>query len=368
MAANLTRFKQAQQTLYGDIDSISDASTWTPPQNSGGHNGRYLWTDAFGVLNFLTLHQLHSLSPSTHPPKAHYLTLATRLVQTIHLTLAHTRSGHPLPGSTPSNPLGGGLRISKSSATDDGQYHHYLTLWMFALNRLSKATRNPMYNNQAIALARAIHPRFFVRGRMVWKMDVALEEVLVSGEGGLDPFAGRVVFGLLRDAALAERAEGVLGEEIADYERVIRRKGGQGVSGDMLDLGMTMWWAHWVEGEQELVERCVEMVSTGELIEKKHYLNRDITSRLAFREFGTCLGLRCLAEQESQKDRAEELKAYADAILDCWEPHVGSSSSSSDITPADLQPITQVMYAAALIPGAFCGGFFGPEPPPGQST
>jgi hypothetical protein len=43
----------------------------------------------------------------------------------------------------------------------DGQYHHYLTLWMFALNRMSLASGDRRYNDSAIALAKAIHGPFF---------------------------------------------------------------------------------------------------------------------------------------------------------------------------------------------------------------
>jgi len=66
----LTRFKEAMQSVYGPFDHLpsSESKTWTPPPKSGGHCGRYLWTDAFGVLNFLTLYY-QTLSPV-------YLTLA----------------------------------------------------------------------------------------------------------------------------------------------------------------------------------------------------------------------------------------------------------------------------------------------------
>lgn len=87
-----------------------------------------------------------------------------------------------------------------------------------------------------------------------------------------------------------------------------------------------------------------------ELFELDHYLDRNIQRRLAFREFGTGLGLQCMAGQSSEKDRAVDLTKYAQAILDAWDPYMRLSSESST-TPEDLRPITRVMYAAALIPG-----------------
>jgi hypothetical protein len=49
----LTRFKEAMQGVYGPFETLTPSKTtsWIPPPKSGGHRGRYLWTDAFGVLN-----------------------------------------------------------------------------------------------------------------------------------------------------------------------------------------------------------------------------------------------------------------------------------------------------------------------------
>src|SRR6478609_4873120 len=140
------RFTRAMHQVYGDFDK--DADTWSPPDNpgAGGHKGRYLWTDAFGVVNFITLYE------ETTDNK--YLTLAKRLVQTVHDVLGRTRDGKSsLPGATDAEPLKGGLRIGKereAGSDGDGQYHHYLTLWMFALNRLSWATQDSSFNDLAI--------------------------------------------------------------------------------------------------------------------------------------------------------------------------------------------------------------------------
>ena len=48
-----------------------------------------------------------------------------------------------------------GIRIGEASDRD-GQYFHYLAMWLFALGRIG-AVRGG-YRERAVALARAIHP------------------------------------------------------------------------------------------------------------------------------------------------------------------------------------------------------------------
>lgn len=74
------------------------------------------------------------------------------------------------------------------------------------------------------------------------------------------------------------------------------------------------------------------------LFDKEHYLQRPIRSRLAFREFGTILGIQCNVSEPS-------LRQSAEVLLTEWEKHMETQ------TPDDLRPITLVMYAAALVPG-----------------
>ena len=269
----LDRFQQAMESVYGSFSNIPDPQNWTPPLKSGGHRGRYLWTDAFGVINLLTMHREYTRAGGDSGNDDRYLVLARRLVETVHDVLGWTRDGRSrLPGATDNNPLGGGLRIGKTDehgSDCDGQYHHYLTVWMFALNRLARASGDMGFNRQAVDLARAIHPRFFVdraakRPRMVWKVSMDLSAPLVSSEGNLDPIDGYVVFRLLQATAM-EAGEGeVLAEEIDDYRRVMERKGEHFVSSDPLDLGMTLWTSHWFSDKESwasnLAARCFEQL------------------------------------------------------------------------------------------------------------
>ncbi|KAF4340913.1 hypothetical protein FBEOM_5175 [Fusarium beomiforme] len=347
------RFARAMHQVYGDFDK--DAEAWTPPDNpgAGGHKGRYLWTDAFGVVNFITLYE------ETTDDK--YLTLAKRLVQTVHDVLGRTRDGSArLPGATDAEPLKGGLRIGKESASGsdgDGQYHHYLTLWMFALNRLSWATQESSFNDLAIQLAKAIHPKFCFRSgdelKMVWKISMDMSKVLVPTEGHLDAATGFVVYRILQETAVKQgEKDQLLKEEISDYENVMNRRDSLHPSGDPLDLGMGLWICHFYpheEWSQTFTRQAMDLV--GNFFDGKYTkLSGQTSQRLAFREFGACLGVQCVESSDALKERVSKL-------VDFWEEHIHQHDGDG------LKPISQVMYATAIIPGAFRRGFIaGSEP------
>jgi hypothetical protein len=314
--------------------------------------------DSFGVLNFLTLYKETSDS--------HYIDLARSLVGAVHDTLGRTRDGKSrLPGASDSAPLAGGLRIGKDSATGpdgDGQYHHYLTLWMFALNRLSLACNDHTYNDLGISLAKAIHPRFVYnrdssRPRMFWKMSMDLSQPLVRSEGNLDPIDGFVTFRLLQEAD--GQGSTVLEEEIADYEKIVRAKWRGYSSADPLDLGMTLWTAHWFAGEpyrEEWAEGLVQRAKRdlAELFEEG-YFDMPMKRRLAFRECGTCLGIGAATEGEDWSERREKITQAWEETGVVPDPDLERDGAAGSNAMADLQPITLVMYAAALNPGGKFG-------------
>jgi hypothetical protein len=115
---------------------------------------RYLWTDAFGVCNFLELFR------RTGDPE--HGKLAISLVDQVHGVLGRHREDDPRTGWISGlgeqegrlHPTVGGLRIGKKwkerrpdepfdsrlEWDRDGQYYHYLTKWMHALNRVSRVT------------------------------------------------------------------------------------------------------------------------------------------------------------------------------------------------------------------------------------
>lgn len=341
--SNIQRFTKVLQGLY-KFPCEPAATAWKPPPAPAGHLGRYLWTDAFGVLNFITLYKL------TGTPL--YLSHATTLATTVHEVLGRTRDQkNCLPGATDANPLGGGLRIGKEDAhgsDPDGQYHHYLTLWMFALNRLAVSSGTKSWNESAISLAKAIHPHFVYnrntsRPRMYWKMSIDLQQPLVRSEGNLDPIDGYVIYKLLQSTDGPDST--VLEEEIRDYKMIVDSKWRAYSSSDPLDLGMTLWTSHWVADEDwgaALLQKAKSDLY--ELFEQGHF-ERNLKRRLAFREFGTALGMKCALDESEKR---------ADELLEMWDTEKDTGRNWE----SDLMPISTVMNCAALIPGTFKKGFF----------
>lgn len=230
-------------TVYGPNDS----GQWTPKAFSK-QQPRYLWTDAFGLVNYLTLY--------VQTQNTQYLNQAMILMSDVHNTLGRTRDGKQrLGNSSIDHPIKNGLRIGKTenesaSMDGDGQYFHYNTKWMFALNRLSFICKDPKYNQWAMEMAKCIFPKFVHWGkmpRMCWKMSIDLSETLVPSEGNLDPLDGYVTYKLLQEVAVAlddtNRVD--LSKEIAIFKQMVDAKVPLYDSHDALDLGEACWLSHW---------------------------------------------------------------------------------------------------------------------------
>ncbi|KAI1132510.1 hypothetical protein F5Y10DRAFT_274851 [Nemania abortiva] len=346
-------FEAAMQKVYGPYDLSAQPDTTWRPGNAGGHRGRYLWTDAFGVVNFITL----SREKSTHGPA--YLHLARQLANTVHEVLGRERepsvSPPRLPGATDEAPLRGGLRIGKPAASGpdgDGMYHHYLTLWMYALDVLARATGEARWNALAVQLAQAIHPRFMVerhgRESMVWKISTDMRRVLVGSKGHLDDVTGFVVYRLLRETArqFGTHSDDVLTSEIDQYARIMEHSE-MSLSGDPLDLGMGLWVAHFdrdAAWSRELSAQALDIARGRFLVAAAKPLTAaSHLHRLAFREFGACLGIKCYEKA------SESLMDSVQTVLDIWGRKL-IEESGEDEDDGDLRPINLVMYATALIP------------------
>lgn len=217
VASKLKAFQHTTDQVYGA--STSKQHSWKP-KRFGGEKGRYLWTDAFGVCNYVTL------ACETGDPA--YLGQADALITEVHETLGRDRGGHQRLGSaTKQEPTRGGLRIGKlhgeGHPDGDDQYFHYLTKWAFALNQMSLATRRPVYNDWAVQLMEAAHPHFVIGSgmdhpRMFWKITIDMQRPLVSSEGNLDPFDGLVTYRILQEAS---GSRDMLQNEIQDMERMV---------------------------------------------------------------------------------------------------------------------------------------------------
>ena len=118
-----------------DIEYVLTKLSWMREQRIWPNGLRYLWTDAFGLVLLVSLYRdLH---------EEWYLDDAEALVRDVDRVLGRRR----------------GIRIGEAPDRD-GQYFHYLAMWLFALSSLSEHI--PQYRARAIVLARDVH-RAFVR-------------------------------------------------------------------------------------------------------------------------------------------------------------------------------------------------------------
>jgi hypothetical protein len=200
-----------QQTV--SIRSIMDEfAESTGLSNASREPRRYLWTDAFAVCNYLELYR--------QTGEQNYMQLALKLVDQVHTILGKHRKDSEHRGwlsgldaeEARLHPTIGGLRIGKRMDERhpgepfdehlewerDGQYFHYLTKWMHALNCVSRATGKSIYNQWALELAKAVHAAFTYTPpmggikRMVWKMSIDLSRPLVDSMGQHDPLDGLI--------------------------------------------------------------------------------------------------------------------------------------------------------------------------------
>jgi hypothetical protein len=183
---------------------------------------RYLWTDAFAVCNYLGLAR-SCVTQGDERGRIQFENLALQLVDSVHHILGtynhHGKSGEWISGLSEAEgqryPTIGGLRIGKkrherrlkepydsqAEWDRDGQYFHYLTKWMVALDQVARYSFNPEEKEKArkynvwarelgvTAVRGFVHPS---HNSMYWKMSVDLSRPLVLSQGGGDPVDGYV--------------------------------------------------------------------------------------------------------------------------------------------------------------------------------
>jgi len=318
--------------VYGNFTTVE---TWRPKPFSAT-KGRYLWTDAYGVCNFISLFY--------ETGAMHFLEQADALIKDVHDSLGKTRDlSSRLGQATDEHPLLGGLRIGKEKPEGlrdgDGQYYHYLTKWAFALNCMSKARGDAHYNELAVELIKAIHPHFVferdsARPTMVWKTSIDLTTPVVHSEGNLDPFDGYATYRIIQNNS---EIPSVLEREINELKRIVDLKYTTYTSDDPLDLGETLWITHFFIEEIWAKSMASAAYKYLEQLWQHEYFDMPLGYRLAFREFGTTLGVQvnsCEGKNAKWQERNESL--YKD-----WLPKL--YDRDNDITP--------VMFCSSLLPG-----------------
>jgi len=269
---------------------------------------RYLWTDAFGVV------LLVSLWHETRDDRL--LRECEWVVAEVDRVLGRHR----------------GMRIGEAPDRD-GQYFHYLAMWIFALQRLGEI--DARYRARALALARDIHPAFVVPGiGVIWKMREDLSGPYPGfGLGALDPFHGMVVYRLLDPVGLAREIE----EMRALVERSYRRLA---ITQD-LGLGMMLWLSHFFPDEPWAVVQQTRALATLNRmwVDPPGYFCREPAHRgvkFAFTNYGVSLGLQAV---RADADRVRRLNAFFDDYRSGDE--------------YDTSAITHVMACTSLWPGRF---------------
>lgn len=346
---------------------------------AGQPKDRYLWTDAFAVCNFLQLGETD---------------LALRLVDQVHQTLGRHHPGDPRqgwlsgldPASAEAHPTRGGLRIGKKLPgrrpgeplddrlewDRDGQYFHYLTKWMHALDQVARWTGRPTFNVWARELAETAHRAFTyiptraaaATPRMHWKMSVDLSRPLVPAMGHHDPLDGYITclqlqttaasLGVLDDGpSLVEEARGFLvmvpsdlatndplglGGLLADAWRVVQLAGEGAIAGDEL--------------RDRLLDAALVGLAGHEPVAE---LSMPAAYRLGFRELGLAIGLAAVPLMGAASGPSLHLERLAQFVplraqVEAFWLHPDHRRTA---TWLEHQHINEVMLATSLVPEGY---------------
>jgi len=372
----MTNVPDARRIMLDFADRTGLLSSESPPV-------RYLWTDAFAVCNFLGLFVEHGDEEA--------LQLARRLVDQTHHVLGRHRpddlrrgwiSGLPEEQGE-DHPTSGGLRIGKplpergpGDATPDwdcdGQYFHYLTRWMHALNQMARVTGDATYHRWAFELASTVYESFSHitssgAPRLFWKMSIDLSRPQVASMGLHDALDGFLTYCQLQ-AMSGDDARLDLSREIRVLRGLCADQDWE--TDDTLGIGGLLCDAH----------RLAQLMSAGTLKEPRlledllraslHGLETFVArgmfrgvaeSRLGFRELGLSIGLHAVlrirglaADPHAMRlqDLLDEISRYqplADHIERFWLESANRESASW----RDHRDINDVMLATSLAPAGY---------------
>jgi hypothetical protein len=296
--------------LMRDFAGRTGLSTALPPR-------RYLWTDAFAVCNFLALARIEG---------GEWSTLALALVDQVHRVLGRHRGDDWRSGwisgldeaAGARHPTRGGLRIGKplperriDEAPDDalewerdGQYFHYLTRWMHALDQFARLTGHADAGRWACELAQAAQRAFTWPAaggapRMVWKMSIDLQRPLVTSMGQHDPLDGLVT-------CLQLQAHRMPGSDAPDLEPQIRALTPMamgidpgtddplGIGGLLVDAWKLLQLPR-AGRHAPPATRLLDAAASGlDAWLRQRPLDQPAARRLAFRELGCAIGLHAM--------------------------------------------------------------------------
>ncbi len=356
---------------------------------------RYLWTDAFAVCIWLELFR--------RAGDKEHLNLALSLVDQVHHVLAKHREDDPRTGwisglgedQGESHPTRGGLRIGKQlnerkpeepfdpnlEWERDGQYFHYLTKWMHALNRVARIKQDRTYRRWAAELARTAHNAFTYElpstgeKHMYWKMSIDLSYPLVPSMGQHDPLDALITYWELNTAyGGLEQVDAIdLKSEIAEAAGMCVHR--DWTTTDALGIGGLLTDAYWTAQlltvgagiQVDLLTELLEAIrqSMGVYISHSE-LKGPASYRLAFRELGLALGLqaleplqRLLSQNTSTFGDLDSIDALLNDLMR-YKPIGGeivrfwrTERAQAADTWTSHEDINAVMLAACLIPEGY---------------
>ena len=306
-----------------------------------------------------------------------------------HPTIGGLRIGKEMNERRPDEPIDDRLEWDR-----DGQYYHYLTKWMHALNRLSRVTGESKYHEWAVELAATAQARFTYlpsfgrRKRMFWKMSIDLSYPLVPSMGQHDPLDGYVTFCQLqattekffrrstnRDlkAETAQLEDRDLKAETAELEEMC--EGQSWVTDDPLGIGGLLFDACrltqlMVEGYPEKADFLKVLLDSSRLglesYVRQRQWNHPAGYRLAFRELGLSIGLRGLKKMQAITGenpglfgKNEALSSSTAALME-YEPLIEKIEkfwleprNQAVGSWKDHLEINRVMLATSLAPDSF---------------
>jgi len=311
------------------------------PSDSPHTPRRSLWTDAFAVCT------LAGLGHATG--ESRYGELALGLVDRVHHVLGRHRPDDVRAGwisgladaEGERHPTCGGSRIGKphperaaSAPVDDrlewdrdGQYFHYLTKWMHALDQTTRSTGQPLFTTWARELAHAAHqaftyvPRTGGPKRMYWKLSSDLSRPLVASMGQHHPLDGLVT--CLQLEATSPGSEPSLREASADFAAMVDPRGL--ATGDPLGLGGLLSDAYrlaQLTPPHADADGLLDALLAAAAVGLRHYvaqpdLGARAHHRLAFRELGLAIGLAAIdpaawrGASGGVRSRLDQLARYA---------------------------------------------------------
>jgi hypothetical protein len=368
--------------------TLMDAFAERTGLEGGTGQRRYLWTDAFAVCNYLSLYE--------RGRERRYLELARTLIDAVHRELGSFREDDERSGAlsglgeadAASYPTVGGLRIGKALPERrgdepydeqkewdrDGQYFHYLTKWMHALDQMAAVSGEVKYSRWAVELAKSAHRAFTYTApdgsrRMYWKMSTDLSRPLVPSMGQHDALDAYVTYLQLSVTARELGDDAGMGEELEAAGTMaeampLGTEDPLGLGGLLSDAArVTQLLARHGLPLRGLLRSLLEAAQEGTArYAQSDALRYGAAYRLAFRELGLGIGLHGVSLMEALNASGIENDVLAEQLgglqafvplAEVLEMYWLRPEHQQVPTWREHEDINAVMLATSLLPDRF---------------